>query len=127
MARQRRRYTLEFKLEAIRLVMEEGLPYTQVGADLGVDKSLIRNWRTRHQAGKLSASPGLPGAATAAPPPNPDHAELYDEIRRLKKENRILKEEREILKKATVNSNSQRNTPPITSAGVRKPRIFLGR
>ncbi len=38
MARQRKKYTLEFKQEAVRLVNEEGLTYTQVGLDLGVNK-----------------------------------------------------------------------------------------
>ena len=102
MARRRRRYTLEFKLEAVRLVNEEGLSYTQVGSDLGVDKSLIRAWTRRHDAGQLTASPGIPGERNPAPPPSADNAALFAEIKRLKKENRILKEEREILKKAAA-------------------------
>ena len=56
MARQRKKYTLEFKQEAVRLVTEEGLTYAQVGLDLGVNKSTIRDWCKRAEKGLLQGS-----------------------------------------------------------------------
>jgi transposase len=86
MATQRKRYTAEFKAEAVRLV-EGGMSALQVGRDLGVDNSLISRWAA---ASKQKSAPGA----------------LVDEERaelaRLRKENLILRQEREILKKAAA-------------------------
>ena len=91
MARKRRSYTLEFKQEAARLVREEGMSYAQVGNDLGVCKSTIRDWANKEAAGKLSGSAPSPRAMT-----------MEEELAKLRRENRILREEREILKKAAA-------------------------
>jgi transposase len=90
MARKRRSYSDEFKQEAVRLVREQGLTAAQVGRDLGVDKSVIRAWLQKADAGELGQE---------APP---DAAALHAEIRRLRKELSVVKEEREILKKAAA-------------------------
>lgn len=47
MARNWRKYTLEFKQEAVRLVTHEGMTFAQVGQDLGVNQSTIRDWCLR--------------------------------------------------------------------------------
>jgi transposase len=91
MARTRRKYTLEFKQEAVRLVNDEDMGYAQVGADLGVNKSTIRDWCRRAAAGTLGAP-----SAKAAP------VSVEEELARLRREVRILREEREILKKAAA-------------------------
>ena len=39
---QRRRYTKQFKEEAIRLVSQEGVSLTQVARDLGIDAGMLR-------------------------------------------------------------------------------------
>lgn len=91
MARQRKKYTLEFKQEAVRLVTEEGLTYAQVGLDLGVNKSTIRDWCKRAEKGLLQGS---------AKSRREESSE--EELARLRRENRILREEREILKKAAA-------------------------
>lgn len=91
MARKRRKYTLEFKQEAVRLVTQEGMTFAQVGQDLGVNKSTIRDWCLRSQEGRLV------GPAQAA-----KEESMEDELARLRRENRILREEREILKKAAA-------------------------
>ena len=91
MAKKRRSYTREFKLEAVRLVREEGLSYTEVANDLGIDKSTIRDWCVKHEAGKLA---GRAGPAKSM--------SVEEELARLRKEVRILREEREILKKAAA-------------------------
>jgi transposase len=88
----RRKYTLEFKREAVRLVRDEHMTYTQVGTDLGIDKSTIREWCRLSEAGKLEASTS-PGSAPRS---------VEEENAALRREVRILREEREILKKAAA-------------------------
>lgn len=92
MARKRRTYTAEFKQEAVRLVVERGLTASQVGRDLGVCKSVIRSWVRRAEARETDATPGRSSSAVG----------LEEEVRRLRRENAILREEREILKRATA-------------------------
>ena len=91
MARKRRKYTLEFKQEAVRLVNEEGMSYVDVGKDLGVDRSTIRAWCVK------AAEDGLGGRATPA-----RSMSTEEELAKLRREVRILREEREILKKAAA-------------------------
>lgn len=92
MARRHRQYSIEFKQEAVRLVREEQLSVSQVGRDLGLDHSVVRNWVLKAEAGQL-----VQAKPAAKPVDN-----LEDEVRRLRRENAILREEREILKKAAA-------------------------
>ena len=41
---ERRQYTREFKLEAVRLIRERGVSYAQASKDLGVHPTQLRNW-----------------------------------------------------------------------------------
>ena len=41
---ERRRFTREFKLEAVRLIKERGVSYAQASQDLGVHQSQLRSW-----------------------------------------------------------------------------------
>jgi transposase len=88
---KRRTYTVEFKQEAVRLVQERGLTITQAGRDLGVCKTVIRDWVKKAQSGELGGT-RVPAAESS----------LEEENRRLRRENAILREEREILKKAAA-------------------------
>jgi len=95
MARVRRQFTPEFKLEAVRLV-DGGRSVIEVARSLGVRADMIRKWRRQF--------------AAAAPPTDPreafpGHGQLTsqdEELRRLRREVAGLREEREILKKATA-------------------------
>lgn len=91
MARNRRQYTLEFKQEAVRLVTDEGMSYAEVASDLGVDKSTIRVWCEKAASGALDNSKSTRPRMTAE-----------EEVAALRREVRILREEREILKKAAA-------------------------
>lgn len=91
MARKRRKYTLEFKQEAVRLVEEQGMTYAEVGKDLGVNKSTIRDWCLKAEAGELDGSRSSEPALSAE-----------EELAQLRRRVRILEEEREILKKAAA-------------------------
>ncbi len=81
-------YPPEFKVEAVQLVQRRERSLAQIARDLGVSEQTLRNWvkRIAIESGERS------GLTTAE----------QDELRRLRRENRILKEERDILKKAAA-------------------------
>ena len=83
------RYTLEFKAEAVRLVRSTpDKPASQIARELGVSDNALRSWLKQAQIDQGE----LEGLTT----------EEREELRRLRKENKVLRQEREILKKATV-------------------------
>ena len=90
MGKRGRLYSPEFKAEAIRLVQasEERYPVAKIARDLDVSTETLRKWVNQAQidAGERD------GLTT----------EQTEELRRLRKEVKVLKEEREILKKAAV-------------------------
>lgn len=83
-------YELEFKVEAMRRVLEGGESLHSVSRDLDVDRRLLRVWMKRVKAagGDLEAAFGQ-GAI--------DEEEV--EMRRLRRENARLRQENEFLKK----------------------------
>jgi transposase len=85
----RRKFTREFKLEAVKLVTERGISATQVGKDLGIGVNVVSRWVREARADKSQAFPGR-GVM------KPDDAE----VARLKRELAKVKAERDILKKA---------------------------
>jgi transposase len=85
--RRRREFAPEFRAEAIKLVLVEGLSQAQVARDLGLSSSMVSRWVA--QAGRDS----LPGALTA---------DERAELKRLRRENKVLRTEREILKEAAA-------------------------
>ena len=89
MTRIRRQYTSEFKLEAIRLYETSGKSVRQVEGDLGISAGLLNKWRAQQRHNGQQAFVG-----------SGHQTELEAELRRLKRENDILRQERDILKKA---------------------------
>jgi len=87
--RPRRRFTDEFKQQAVRLVLDEGKGVTAVARELDLVPSALGQWVKQAQADR---SKGRTGLTTAE----------REELARLRKENRILQEERDILKKAAA-------------------------
>jgi transposase len=87
----RRTYTREFKLEAVKLVTEQGRSVAEAARSLGIRENLIRNWKRALEAEGDQAFPGQ-----GHPPA------LEEELRRLRAENKRLQMERDILKKATA-------------------------
>jgi transposase len=85
------RFTKEFEEEAIRLVRTSGRTKREVASDLGVGLSTLTRWlgRSRDRQVDTPVRP-LPGEDVAA------------ELKRLRRENEILRQERDILKKATA-------------------------
>ena len=79
--------TAEFRAEGVRVALTSGLPRKQVAADFGVGFSTLSRWIQQDRR-----NPEQPTA----------QSDLEREIAELRKENRMLREERDVLKKATV-------------------------
>ena len=88
---ERRQFTREFKLEAVRLIKQRGVGYAQASQDLSVHQSQLRSWVKQLADDPQHAFPGHGQM-------KPEHAE----IARLKREVIKLKAERDILKKAAA-------------------------
>ena len=85
----RRKYTKEFKEEAVRMVEEGEQTVREVANILGMHENQLHGWRRKYREdpeGRFHGK-GKPGPAE-------------EELKRLEKENRELKLERAILKKA---------------------------
>jgi len=78
--------TDEFRQDAVRIALTSGLTRKQVAEDLGVGMSTLNKWITAHRDIDVVSKEDL---------------SLAKENDRLRREIRLLKEEREILKKAT--------------------------
>jgi transposase len=87
--RPRRRFTDEFKQQAVRLVLDEGKSVSAVARELDLVATALREWVIRAEADRTKGRTGLTTAER-------------EELARLRKENRILQEERDILKKAAA-------------------------
>ena len=93
--RPRRQFDDDFKAQAVRLVLAEGQSVGRVARDLDLTETALREWVTRARADRTNGKTGLTTAER-------------EELARLRKENRILREEREILKKAAAFFASER-------------------
>ena len=89
--RKRKRFSREFKEEAVRLLQEGGRTYREVAQSLGIDHRMLYRWEKQLQKEGPDAFRGE-GNRTSA------EAELH----MLREEVRRLKEEQEILKKAAA-------------------------
>ena len=89
LAKKRRIYTKEFKLEAVRLVIDQGRTIADVAGSLGVGESVLSQWKSNYAKLSSEAFPGK-GRRTA-------HDE---EVWQLKKQLARTQQERDILKKA---------------------------
>ena len=91
MAKQRRNYTREFKVEAVQRIATQGKSLAEVARELGLGESLLRSWKVAFATNTEQAFPGK-GNLPAAD----------EEMRRLRAENHQLRMERDIFKKATA-------------------------
>ena len=88
---QRRKFSREFKLEAVRLARERGVAVAQAARDLDVHENVLRKWVRELSADPVQAFPG-----------NGQMKPEQLEIERLRREVAKLKAERDILKKAAA-------------------------
>ena len=88
--KKRRRFTPEFKADAVKLVQQGGRSMRTIARDLGLSAGALAKWV---QQAEIDAGGGPAGALTTA-----ERAELQQ----LRRENERLKMDREILKKAAA-------------------------
>ena len=88
--RQRRSFTDEFKAKTVQLVKSSGKSVTLVATELGLTVSSLRNWVMQAD---VDAGKGKAGALSS---------DEKIELSQLRRDVRVLKEEREILKKAAA-------------------------
>ena len=91
MSKQHRRYTGEFKIEALELLAASGKSTAQIERNLGITKGLLLKWRDRYQMEQGQSS------AKLAPS---DLQTAQAEVHRLRRQLAIAEQERDILKKA---------------------------
>ena len=87
---KRRKYTDEFKSEAVKLVHESGRPVAQVARDLGISDNVLYRWMGEE---RQAQSRGSTRAAVRVE---------AEELTRLRRENDTLKKERDFLKRAAA-------------------------
>ena len=85
--RTRRSFTEEFKREAVRLAQTSGRTISQVAEDIGIGLSTLTRWKRKYQEADLLSGP---------------QDDVEKELARLRKENKLLREERDLLKNAAV-------------------------
>ena len=90
-ARNKARYTEEYKREALELWRASGRSAAKVAAELGIRPPLLYRWAHLERE---------PNASKSGSQPSRSIAELEAEIRRLRAENAKLLEQREVLKKS---------------------------
>ena len=85
-AKKRRNYTEDFKRDAVALVTEQGYKPSEAARSLGIGDNLVRRWMREFEEAargeRLSS-------------------DEREELKRLRKENQLLRMEKEILKKAS--------------------------
>jgi transposase len=91
MTKRRKTYTKEFKIEAVRLLERSGKTQEEVAEELGMSSSSLSRWKKKY--GK-DGEDAFPGRGNLTPE--------EERIRRLERENEILRQERDILKKAVT-------------------------
>ena len=84
-------YSNQFKIDAVKLVIEQGYKASEAARNLGIHPNVLRNWVNRF---KTDSSQAFPGKGHMSPE--------REELNRLRKENMRLKMEHEILKKAAA-------------------------
>lgn len=82
-------YPAEFRAEAVRLIREGGRTPRQLAVDLGCSEEAIRNWLKQAERDEGRRTDGLTTAER-------------EELRQLRRENRVLRMERDLLKKAAA-------------------------
>jgi len=83
---QRRKYSREYKLEAVQLVQQSDIPLTQIAVNLGINDNMLRRWVKEHAEPIKSA---FAGYGTAR---DQELSALKQELKQVKKERDFLRE-----------------------------------
>src|SRR4051812_3590627 len=120
---KRRKFSREFKVEAVKLVRERGVSVAQAGRDLDVHENVLRKGVKEFGSDPVEAFPG--------------HGQMkpeQHEIERLKREVNKLKAERDTLKKPQPSSRGKRyevrlhrdDLPPKEWTGLSRSALHFG-
>lgn len=92
MSREKRQnYSKEFKVNAVRMIVQEGRKASEVARELDIQPNMLYLWKRKYLEDKQEAFPG-----------NGKLKSKDEYIRQLERENKRLKDERDILKKAAI-------------------------
>src|SRR5215217_5186176 len=109
---QQRRFAKEFEEEAVRLAQTSGRTQREIAGDLGIGLSTLVRWIGRSREGR-AVDPAIA------------ESEVTAELKRLRRENEILRQERDILKMATAFSPGREvdevRARPCGEEGVPRP------
>ena len=86
----RRHFDREFKHNALRMILDEGVPLEEVSRKLDIHRNVLHRWKEAYMASPADAFPGSGNHSRS----------LEEENRQLKKTLRDVEEERDVLKKA---------------------------
>jgi transposase len=92
MGQHRRRFSPEFKRDAVSLARSSGRPIAEIARELGIGESNLGYWLAKDRAERTGADPERFGAEVAE----------AEEVKRLRRRVAELEVEREILKRATA-------------------------
>ena len=95
--KKRRRFSQEFKLDAVSMVVDQGRDLYEVSQELEIRPDMLRKWKKKFESDGQQAFPGSGRL-------KPDD----EEFRRLRRENERLRMERDILKKAVAICSDRR-------------------
>lgn len=88
---KQKNFTKEFETEAVRLAQTSGRTQREIAQDLGVGLSTLVRWIGRSRDRAMDAPTGAAAGE-----------DMAAELKRLRRENEILRQEREILKRAAT-------------------------
>lgn len=91
MRKQRRTFDASFKLQVVKMIVDQGLTVFQVCQDMSLGETAVRRWLMQYEA-ELQGQSGIGKPLTAE----------QQRIRQLEAENRQLKQDNDILKKASA-------------------------
>ena len=91
MTNKRKQYSKQFKIDAVKLVTEQGYKVSEAARSLGIHEGILRRWKKQLTAEDRHAFPG-----------NGKMSPEKEELIRLRQANKQLKMEKEILTKAAA-------------------------
>ncbi len=91
MTKKRKNYSKQFKIDAVKLITEQGYKVTEAARSLGIHDGILRRWKMQLESDESNPFPG-----------NGKMSPEKEELIKLRKENKRLKMEKEILKKAAA-------------------------
>jgi transposase len=108
------RYSLQFKLGAVRLTEMPGIEVQVIARALDIHPVMLSRWRQEAREGRLR------GTSETSPPRKPPPAREVKRLQALEREHALLQEEHELLKKAIRFCSERRQTSSRSSTASGK-------